>query len=183
MVFIEAEIKPSSSAVSYSTYYQQERSSTLNLWSDFGHVYKIPSWSQKQWHTCIERTGFMPPVTFCGVSTTAKNEGRMWWWTMLLLSWTKPQSRSKSQGWSSRTLVLIHLPNNTQDSEATARIVSAEAESSPVMCSGHKWRKAEKILVPDKVHFQTAASQEDFYKTKGWAGKKNSSGQFWLLCI
>lgn len=47
------------------------------------------------------------------------------------------------------------------------RTVSAEAESSPAVCSEHKWRKAEKIPVPDGVHFQAAASQEDFYKTKG----------------
>lgn len=81
-------------------------------------------------------------------------------------------------------LVLFHLPNNTQDSEATTRTASAEAESSLVMCSGNKWRNAKKILVPDEVHFQTAASQEDFYRTKGWPGKKkNSSGQFWLFCI
>lgn len=67
---------------------------------------------------------------------------------------------------SSRIFVLFNLPN-TEDSEGMTRTVSAEAESSPVVCSGHKCRKAEKTPVPDEVHFQAAASQEDFYKTKG----------------
>lgn len=57
------------------------------------------------------------------------------------------------------------------------RTVSAEAQSSPVVCSGHKWRKAEKTPVPDEVHFKAAAPQDGFYKTKGEQVKKTKTKQ------
>lgn len=58
------------------------------------------------------------------------------------------------------------------------RRVSAEAEFSPVVCSGHKWRKAEKTPVPGEVHFQAVDSQEDFYKKKGEQLKKLAQDNF-----
>lgn len=54
MLFRGAEINPSSSAASF--HLPPTREIQLNLWSHFGHVYKIPSCSQQQWHTCIEST-------------------------------------------------------------------------------------------------------------------------------
>lgn len=127
MVFLGADFKPSSSAASI-TYHKWDRDPAH--WTtevNFGHVYILKSMTHAHWEHRI-----YPPCNFCLCSY----HGRRWGkntvdHAALQLDKATEFDRSRSLGWPSRTLTLLHLLTNTEDSETVTRA----AGSSPALCS------------------------------------------------